>query len=277
MNKFKVSICVFTSLLILHASSSCQVVFDSAVNTYLQGNDQKALEMFNQLINNKEQLLKNNKQLAASYMYRGATKSFMGNLDESLKDLDSAKAIDSTVKKLHLYYSKTYLFKRDAEKALFYSNLAVADMPGYADAYDQRAMARALLNDFKNAIADEDTAIKYDSTDNNFYLTRGWAKSELKQYKEAIADYDKSLKLKYEGKAFANRGLAYAQLKEYARAIDDYSLALAINDKTGDVYYYRGLCYKALNKKILACLDFIRSADYGFKDAEKEVKEGVCR
>ena len=277
MNKTKAFTAFFVSLIILHSSSHCQVIFDSAVSTYLNGNDQKSLEMFDELINNKEKLLKNNKQLAASYMYRGAAKSFLGRSDESLLDLDSAKAIDSTVKKLHLYYSKTYIFKQDWQKALYYADLAIAEMPEYADAYDQRAMASVMMSDFKRTIVDEDMAIKYDSTDYNFYLTRGWAKSELKQYQEAIFDYDRSLTLELDVKTFANRGLAYSHLNEHAQAIEDYSLAIAMNNKLADVYYYRGLSYKALGKKIQACLDFTKSIDLGYTDAGKEVDEGGCR
>ena len=277
MNKIKIFISFFVCLFIVHSTSHSQAVFDSAVSNFLNGNDAKSIEMFTFLISNKTLLLKSNKQLAACHMYRGASKAFAGKLDESLKDLDSAKAIDSTVMKLHLYYSKTYLFKQDGEKALYYSNLAVAEMPEYADAYDQRAVAKFLLNDIRGTIEDEDLAIKFDSTDYNFFVTRGWAKSSLKLYKEAISDYDKALKLEPDVKAFANRGMVYAYLNEHARAIDDYSMAIAMNGRVADVYYFRGLSYKALGKKIQACLDFTRAVDLGYKDAGKEVTENGCR
>ncbi|MEO8769642.1 MAG: hypothetical protein ABI402_06145 [Ferruginibacter sp.] len=277
MNKIKIFISLFASLLVFHSSSHCQAVFDSAVSTYLNGNDQKSIEMFTLLINNKELLMKSNKQLAACHMYRGAAKAFLGKLDESLKDLDSAKAIDSTVMRLHFYYSKTYLFKQEGGKALHFANLAIAEMPEYADAFDQRAVAKFMLNDIKGTIEDEDTAIKFDSTDYNFYVTRGWAKSTLKQYNEAISDYDKALKLQPDVKAFANRGVAYSKLNEHAKAIEDYSMAIAMNEELGDVYYFRGLSYKALGKKIQACLDFSKSAELGYKEAAAELSLNGCR
>ena len=210
-------------------------------------------------------------------MYRGAANSFLTNFHEAKRDLDSSFMLDSSTEKIYYYYAKLYLFKKEYKTALHYSNLEILRNPKNAAACDQRCVTKSLLGDFKGAILDGDTAIGLDSTDEISYSNRGFAKLKLGQYQPAIEDFDISLKLEPNRKAYASRGLAYSRLNLHQKAIDDYTLSLAINSQDGEVFYYRGMSFKALKKDLRACMDFIKSEDLKYQPASAAIKENNCR
>jgi tetratricopeptide (TPR) repeat protein len=258
-------------IILISISKFCysQSYFEAAYNEYFNGDISKSIPLFTKSI-------KNSQEVAKSYMYRGAAKSFLKMYDDALLDLDSSKALDSTNTKLNYYYGKLYLFKGDNSIAIQYYSNAILQNPKDPFAYDERAVAKALLNDFNGAIADENIAIYIDSTKEYFYSDRGFARLKLKEYNEAIKDFNASLKLEPNQKAYANRGLVFSLLNQHQKAIDDYTKSLAINPNDAEVYYYRGISYKAIKKNIEACGDFKKSNELGYGKANDVLKKTPC-
>lgn len=246
-----------------------QNYYEDASKEYFYGDLSKSISLFTKSIENKQ-------EIAKSYMYRGAAKSFLKMFDDALSDLNFSKQLDSTNVKLDYYYGKLYLFKGNYSLAIQYYSNAIFKSPNDAFSYDERAAAKVLIGDFKGAIADENIAISIDSTKEYFYTDRGFAKLKLKMYDVAINDFNTSLKIEPNQKAFANRGLAYSLLSQYQKAIEDYTKSLTLNPNDAEVYYYRGISYKAIGKKVEACDDFKKSKGLGYAKANDILKELIC-
>jgi len=121
------------------------------------------------------------------------------------------------------------------------------------------------------------------------YIRRGFAWYNKKEYLKAIEDYNEVINLNkdsYLALAYYNRGFARIAQKKYEEAIDDFNKAFTLNPKDyiraylfiaiihrikgrtkdainnynkvilinpeyADAYYYRGLCYKENNIKLI--------------------------
>ncbi|MGD1008267.1 MAG: trypsin-like peptidase domain-containing protein, partial [Ignavibacteriaceae bacterium] len=83
--------------------------------------------------------------------------------------------------------------------------------------------------------------IKYPN-DANAYSNRGIAKADLEDYRGAIQDYNQAIEINpnYAG-AYYNRGIAKADLEDYRGAIQDYNQAIEINPNDANAYYNRGI------------------------------------
>ena len=81
--------------------------------------------------------------------------------------------------------------------------------PDYANAYENRGNAKVNLDQYQEAIADFDEAIRLQPDYAYAYANRGNAKVNLGQYQEAIADFDEAIRLQPDNAyAYADRGLA---------------------------------------------------------------------
>jgi len=257
-------------LLIFYFPSYSQKYFENGKKEYLEGDLTRAVELLTKSI-------ENNEEVAKSYMFRGAARSFLRIFPEAWIDLNQSKKIDNTNDKLYYYFGKYYLLKGIYDSALYYFNISIAKDAQDAAAYDARATAKGLLNDFKGAIEDENIAIKLDPTKQIYYTDRGFAKFQLGLFNEAIEDFNSSLAIEPNHKAFANRGYAYSGLGLHSMAIDDFTKALEIMPGDYEIFYKRGMSYLSIGKKKEACLDLTKSSDMGYEPASKQMKENGCK
>ena len=94
----------------------------------------------------------------------------------------------------------------------------------------------------------------------------------LHRYEEALVDFDKTILLNpgYK-KAYLNRATTKKHLTDYDGAMRDYNYVLKYDTINMEAFYYRGLLYNLLGKRIEACIDFNRAKRLGYKDALPEV------
>ena len=140
----------------------------------------------------------------------------------------------------------------------------------YAEAYNNRGLAKADLGQSQAAIADYDTAIRLKPDDAEAYYNRGLAKyylrtipccdqqimillsdsnlmmprhttigdlrsTDLGQYLAAISDYDTAIRLKPDyAKAYYNRGTTKTLLNRTSEAKQDLQTALKLAEQAGD-------------------------------------------
>jgi tetratricopeptide (TPR) repeat protein len=246
-----------------------QQYFKNACKEYFTGDMNKSIELFTLSIENKQ-------EIAKSYMYRGAAKAFLNKFDDALIDLNVSKLLDSSNPKLYYYFGKLYVFKGNGEKAIQYYSKAIAKDPKDPHSYDERAGAKILTADFAGVIEDENKAISLNDSIEYFYTVRGIAKVKLKQYSEAIKDFDASLNLEPNQKAYANRGVTYAALGNHQKAIEDYTKSLEIIPDDAEIFYYRGISYKAMKKNTEACSDLNKSRALGYPKAPDALRGIKC-
>jgi len=113
--------------------------------------------------------------------------------------------------------------------------------PNYANAYNNRGLARVQLGDKQQAISDYNQALQTDPKLALAYYNRGSARADLGDPQGAIGDYDQALQIDPNlALAYNNRGLAHAQLGDKQKAIDDYNKALQTDPNLSLAYYNRG-------------------------------------
>lgn len=119
---------------------------------------------------------------------------------------------------------------------------AIAKSPATAMVYNNRAIAKTELKDFRGAVEDYNKALEADSTYAFGYSNRANAKLKTEDYAGALEDCNKALILNpaYSNALF-NRGNAEFMLKKYTEALRDYNEALRLNPLKYDALYNRGV------------------------------------
>ena len=140
------------------------------------------------------------------------------------------------------------------------------------------ARYKANRYDCEGAIANYTKIIENDPGNVTAYVQRGHAKANSTQYNyendsaisdlnqailnSAISDFDKAIKLDpYMADAFLGRGQVNHQSDKFQAAIDDHSMAIEINPRQFEAYYWRGISKKAMdNNPMRACTDWKMAA-----------------
>lgn len=267
INKF---LCLLLSwLLILHLHS--QSYFENGKHQYLNGDYKSAFDLFTKAIDTEDILR------SKSYMFRGATRLFLGQIAEAKGDLDVSYSLDSADAKLFYYYGKYFLFRGEYDSCILFSVKSLKYDSTDADVYDQRAVAKSLNGDLQGAYDDENIAIRLNKSKEFFYSNRAYISISLKKYDEAIEDLNTSLSIKPSQKAYANKGLALSLKGLHKEAIESYTQSLEMNPNDGEVYYYRGNSFKEMGKIDNACSDFRKSISLGYVLALDILKIGGCQ
>ena len=81
------------------------------------------------------------------------------------------------------------------QQAIDNFNEAIELDPEYADVYNNRGVAYAILGDNDQAIADFNKVLEIEPNDTQAYLNRGLTYKTLGQINEAIIDYERALEL----------------------------------------------------------------------------------
>ena len=238
--------------------------YEEAFKNYLSGNDDKiSIELFTKAI-------ESNDSLAKSYMYRGSCKTYQGDYFGAISDLNQAVNLDSTNYLVYYYFGRIYYAQGFYQTAIKYFDKSILKNSVADEVYDFRALTKTMDGDLKNAMLDENIAIKIKPNNGGYYNNRGNIYLKLQLYNVAITDFDMAIKNGYYHNAYTNKGLALTMIKMYVDAIKAFDIAINKTPNTIDAYYYRGIAYKGLGKFESACLDFEKSAKLGYDKAKIE-------
>jgi len=143
-------------------------------------------------------------------------------------------------------------------KALYLN--AVTFLPNSAEDFNSRGVANYNKNNYDQAIADYNKALKLNPKYVEAYNNRGNAYGNKRDYDRAIADYNKTLELNPNcAEAYYFRGIANHNKRDYARAIADYGKAIQLKPDYAAPYEKRKIIY--------------REQDEAKKQEEKKKKE----
>lgn len=99
---------------------------------------------------------------------------------------------------------------------------------------------------------------------------------ELEQYKKAISNLDSAIKYDSENvEYYALKGYCQFHDGNYISAIESFDLALILQDAYAEVYYLRGLAKLELGQEKKACDDFVEAYLLGMKEAFDFI-EKIC-
>jgi tetratricopeptide (TPR) repeat protein len=129
----------------------------------------------------------------------------------------------------------------DVEGALQDCNEAIRLKPDYAAAFYNRGNARAAKGDVEGALQDYSEAIRLKPDYANAFYNRGNARRAKGDLEGALQDYNEAIRLKPDdADAFYNRGIARAAKGDVEGALQDYSEAIRLKPDYAAAFINRG-------------------------------------
>jgi tetratricopeptide (TPR) repeat protein len=200
---------------------------------------------------------------ATAHHNRGTLRQAAGDLAGALADFDRALELDPE----HL---ATYVARGTARKeagdlagALLDCDRALAALPREAAApvYHLRGGVRVLLNQFAEAIADYNEALRLDPGLLVAYLSRGHARYHQRDPR-GLADYRTAFRLDPEGAAHELlRLLAEDARRDAAGVLDNCARHLRLNERDALAHARRGLTLLLLAREAEATANLSRFAE----------------
>ncbi|BAY78459.1 hypothetical protein NIES25_49330 [Nostoc linckia NIES-25] len=125
------------------------------------------------------------------------------------------------------------------ENAIKQFDLALEEVPNFADAYRYRAKIKAELGETDDAISDYSYLLLIEPKNYEIYNNRGQIYYNLENYNQAIDDYNQSIRINPSfALAYYHRGLTYLKLENQHKALEDLRTAVELFDKEKDVDNY---------------------------------------
>lgn len=200
-----------------------------------------------------------------AYLGRAETFKEQGKLDEALIDLNKAIANNSGYLtaykergKIHVLKGNKELARADFRKATEKGSFLV-EVQEQLDILDGRRQPQSAKtaetflengkksvneDNFKQAIAEFNEAIKLSPNSGEAHYFRGIALAQTGMMDEAIADLTKTIMFNYRRDlAYFNRGILYSRKKDYYWAIDSLTKSLNYDNTSAETYLARGVAY----------------------------------
>ncbi len=172
---------------------------------------------------------------------------------------------------LALAYNNRALAKKDMgdyRGAIADLDMAVKNDPEYVWAYCNRGLAKKETGDDTGAMADFNKSLSLDSNFVWAYYNRGLLKNKVKDYNGSIEDYSSAIRLNKEFfEAYFNRGMTLCLQEKYSEAVSDFTKAIAIRPESSDAYFNRGMAKIISGQKESGCQDFKKAGDLGLTEA----------
>ena len=176
---------------------------------------------------------KDNETKYEIYLQRGICYKEIGNLKDSITDLQAALAIYPDRPEAHnnlgLSYFKT---KKMYQLALEEFQRAIHSSENPATFYNNLALAQYHMGNTDDSLKNYLEAIKRDPNDPSFYFNRGNAFLAKKMYNEAHEDYDKAISINPKNPEYwHNKGLAIQDTKDpklYEKAVEMFKKAIEV-------------------------------------------------
>ena len=149
---------------------------------------------------------------------------------------------------------------RNYHHVVIYSTYAIrrGDLDGrlLSIAYTTRAAAYYNNRQYRRAMSDLGTAIRYDGTNYIAFEGRGLLHVEQRRYALALVDYSSSIRIKPRFRNYYLRGLLLLYMRRAGAANRDLSKAIARRPHHAKAYYARGLSYHMIGRTRSAAADY---------------------
>ena len=132
--------------------------------------------------------------------------------------------------------------------------------------------AMCFFNDgrYSKAINIFDDLEKLDPKNASMFYNRGIAKHSIGQHKEALADISKAIGIDgSNADYFLGRGIIRNYNEHFTDAINDFNAAIALNLNSAELFYHKGMAHRALKEDGVACTNWKKASDLGYKKAEE--------
>ena len=190
------------------------------------------------------------------------------NVDEQISHFTKAIELDPKPGYFYIRRGKSYLSKKEYQKAVADLDKAVAAIPNSFAAYNLRGQAYDGLDRQEQALAEFNKAISINPSYAEAYCYRGAVFYENKEYDKALKDYEKAISLDPKlAEAYNHRGVLYAAQGKLEQALADYNKAISLDQKLLDAYINRGKLYLGKKEYDLALTDFNQALPLNWRHA----------
>jgi tetratricopeptide (TPR) repeat protein len=262
MNYSKVLIVAYFLLisnLLSAQQTEAEKYFGLAKECELQGDQDKALELYSKLLE-----IDSNYQKA--YFNRAAILSEKGNFTDALSDLYKYDKLDPFNNMVTYLMAICYYYINEKETAFLLVNLSLDIESGLYDAHKLKATLLLENSNYELALEELQWAMKIRQDDKDLIYLTGFCFEGLREYENALVTYLKALDFGYQNEIIYNNiGNLYNRRKEYAEAILFLEKAVIANPTNGQAYYNLFKAYSGLNKNDEASKYLIISQNLGFR------------
>ena len=138
-------------------------------------------------------------------------------------------------------------------------------------AFNNRGEGYMNLRDYKQALADFNTALEYAPEDPSLYTARSHCHMALGDHQKAIQDASRAIELSRYPHAYAMRGLVRSRMGDIDGAVSDMNEAVKLSPRDPYVYATRGLVLKAKGDYVGAKRDFEKVLELDPSDTQSRV------
>jgi len=155
-----------------------------------------------------------------------------------------------------------YLKAGDYESAVRDFSDAIDRRFDFADAYENRGMAKYYMQNFDGALADLNRAITLNNKSAIYFVMRGNILNEMGEYDGAIADFGRGIAIddKYTI-AYTSRAFSYHHERQFQKALNDFSRAIGLSPKEPKFYVGRASVKMDLGKMDDAVADLDKAIE----------------
>lgn len=186
-------------------------------------------------------------------------------LINALKDIDSSNDVNNPL--------------IEGNKILEFFKYKKKNLPGGANAYQEKADYYTKLGQYRRAIEYYNVAITVNPNNYKNYNNRGNLYYTIHYLQNALEDYNKTIQLKPNCvEAYNNRANIYTELHRFHDAIEDYNKVIHLSPQRVEAYNNRGISFLLQSNNKLGCLDFYKACELGDCKLLEEAKtRKYCR
>lgn len=196
----------------------------------------------------------------AAYLGRGRLRLATGDTVSALSDIDKALSLNKNSVNAYIMRADVAIHRdNNFEQALADMDEAVKLQPRMAGLYVNRAYLRYRLDDFFGAMADFDYSIQLDPLNEAAIFNRALLEMETSANDKALADLDRLLELDSSNiRAYYNRAVVNSLKSRWQEAADDISKVIEDVPDLPDPYFMRSQFYRSMGQMRKAEADYNR-------------------
>lgn len=183
---------------------------------------------------------------------------------------------DRALAESHFEKAQKLAAKKNHDAAIAELDKAIALVPEFMAAYNQRALSKKSRGKLNEALVDFSKAIELEPRDAKLHFNRGLTYFAMRKWKEAGDDLGQAIRLDGSQALFYyNRALVSLKQGRPEPAQSDLSKAIELDPSSADAYFQRGLLREQAKDYSRALADFGEVTRYAPKRAEAHYRRGL--
>lgn len=207
---------------------------------------------------------KKNPYLALPYNNRGIAYKRKGNIDQAMKDFNSAIGASNKYPSGFLNRGNIYFSREEDKLAIKDYNQTIKLDANSTKALSARGAIYAKQGKNDLALQDLNKAIELEPYFADALSNRGLLYMQMSRYDESIADFSKIISFRPRShEMYSTRGVVYGRAGRMEESIADHTKAIQLDPKSGAYFINRAYAYAQVGNKAAALQDAQKAKSFG--------------